>query len=143
MIGFLVWGWFCLFCLKWYFLSLFFWCYFDFVFSVDIELGGVWPPKGVVSINPFRVPLLNTLILLSSGVTITWAHFRILSNNWLKRVISLFITFILGVYFLLVQVGEYSEASFNFMRSGYGRVFFFSNWVSWFSCITRLFYNFS
>jgi len=102
----------------------FFWCYFDFVFSVDIELGGVWPPKGIVSINPFSVPLLNTLILLSSGVTITWAHFSILSNNLFKRLVSLLITLILGVYFLVVQVGEYSEASFNFIRRGYGRVFF-------------------
>ena len=42
----------------------FFWCYFDFVLVVDFELGGVWPPKGIQRINPFRIPLLNTLILL-------------------------------------------------------------------------------
>ena len=46
-------------------------CYFDFVLVVDIELGRTWPPKGIQRINPFRVPLLNTLILLSSGVLIT------------------------------------------------------------------------
>jgi cytochrome c oxidase subunit 3 len=50
----------------------FFWCYFDFVLVVDCELGRVWPPKGIQRISPFRIPLLNTLILLSSGVLITW-----------------------------------------------------------------------
>lgn len=102
----------------------FFWCYFDFVFVVDIELGGVWPPKGVRGINPFRVPLLNTMILLSSGVTITWTHFSILFNDWFYAVITLGFTLGLGVYFLCIQFQEYIDASFNFIRRGYGRIFF-------------------
>ena len=102
----------------------FFWCYFDFVLAIDRELGGVWPPKGVQRINPFRVPLLNTIILLSSGVLITWRHFSILSNNWYIRVIRLFATLILGVYFLFVQYQEYLDATYTFIRSGYGRIFF-------------------
>lgn len=102
----------------------FFWCYFDFVLVVDYELGSVWPPKGIQRINPFSVPLLNTIILLSSGVTITWSHFSILENNWLISSLTLLITLILGLYFLLIQYEEYREATFNFMRSGYGRIFF-------------------
>lgn len=102
----------------------FFWCYFDFVLVVDSELGGVWPPKGVQRINPFRIPLLNTIILLSSGVLITWRHFSILNNNWLFRVITLSATLILGIYFLIIQFQEYIDASYTFMRSGYGRIFF-------------------
>lgn len=102
----------------------FFWCYFDFVLVVDIELGGVWPPKGVQRINPFRVPLLNTLILLSSGVLITWRHFSILFNDWFYSCVTLFFTLILGIYFLFVQYQEYIDATYTFIRSGYGRIFF-------------------
>jgi len=102
----------------------FFWCYFDFVLVVDVELGSSWPPIGVQRINPFRIPLLNTLILLSSGVLITWSHFRILKNDWFYRVITLFFTLCLGVYFLVVQYQEYVDATYTFMRSGYGRIFF-------------------
>jgi len=79
---------------------------------------------GVSSINPFSVPLLNTLILLSSGVTITWCHFRILNNQWQVRVVSLVLTLLLGLYFLYIQFCEYKEASFTFVRSNYGRIFF-------------------
>lgn len=102
----------------------FFWCYFDFVLVVDFELGGVWPPKGIERINPFRIPLLNTIILLSSGVLITWSHFSILQNNWYVRVVRLIATLVLGLYFLVVQYNEYIDATFTFMRRGYGRIFF-------------------
>lgn len=102
----------------------FFWCYFDFVLVVDMELGRVWPPKGVQRINPFRIPLLNTLILLSSGVLITWRHFSILNNDWFIRVVRLFATLILGIYFLFIQFQEYVDASYTFIRRGYGRIFF-------------------
>lgn len=102
----------------------FFWCYFDFVPVVDLELGNVWPPKGIQRINPFRIPLLNTIILLSSGVLITWRHFSILSNDWFYRVVTLAATLILGVYFLFIQYEEYIDATYTFIRSGYGRIFF-------------------
>jgi len=102
----------------------FFWCYFDFVLVVDFELGGVWPPKGVQRINPFRIPLLNTLILLSSGVLITWRHFSILNNDWFYSVVTLSSTLILGLYFLFIQFQEYVDATYTFMRRGYGRIFF-------------------
>ena len=102
----------------------FFWCYFDFVLVVDFELGRVWPPKGIQSINPFRIPLLNTIILLSSGVLITWSHFSILNNNWYIRVLTLLATLLLGIYFLCIQFEEYLDASYTFIRRGYGRIFF-------------------
>ena len=102
----------------------FFWCYFDFVLVVDFELGGVWPPKGIQRINPFRIPLLNTLILLSSGVLITWSHFSILNNDWFYSVVTLSFTLVLGVYFLFIQYQEYIDATYTFIRRGYGRIFF-------------------
>ena len=102
----------------------FFWCYFDSVSVVDFELGGVWPPKGVQRINPFSIPLLNTLILLSSGVLITWTHFSILNNDWFYSFVTLFFTLILGIYFLFIQFQEYIDATYTFIRRGYGRIFF-------------------
>jgi len=102
----------------------FFWCYFDFVLVIDIELGNIWPPKGIQRINPFRVPLLNTIILLSSGVLITWTHFSILNNDWFYSLVTLIITLILGIYFLFIQFQEYLDATYTFMRRGYGRIFF-------------------
>lgn len=102
----------------------FFWCYFDFVLVVDIELGNVWPPKGIQRISPFRIPLLNTLILLSSGVLITWTHFSILNNDWFYSVVTLLFTLVLGVYFLFIQYQEYIDATYTFIRRGYGRIFF-------------------
>lgn len=102
----------------------FFWCYFDFVLVVDFELGGIWPPKGIQSINPFSIPLLNTLILLSSGVLITWTHFSILNNDWFFSVITLRITLVLGLYFLFIQYQEYIDATYTFISRGYGRIFF-------------------
>ncbi len=106
------------------FFASFFWCYFDFVLAVDTELGRVWPPKGIQRINPFSVPLLNTLILLSSGVLITWSHFSILNNDWFYSVVTLARTLILGVYFLCVQYQEYVDARYTFISRGYGRIFF-------------------
>jgi len=120
----------------------FFWCYFDFVLVVDYELGGVWPPKGIQSINPFSVPLLNTLILLSSGVLITWRHFSILNNDWFYSVVTLFFTLVLGIYFLFVQYQEYIDATYTFIRRGYGRIFFSCYWISWISCNIRMYINF-
>ena len=102
----------------------FFWCYFDFVLVVDVELGRIWPPKGIERINPFRIPLLNTIILLSSGVLITWRHFSLLSNNWFFSVITLLRTLILGIYFLIIQYQEYLDARYTFISRGYGRIFF-------------------
>lgn len=99
------------------------WRHSDFATVVDFELG-VWPPKGLSRISPSRVPLSNTLILLSSGVFITWRHFRVLSNNWFMRLVSLIITLPLGVYLLTTQYEEHGEASYSFIIRGYGRIFF-------------------
>jgi cytochrome c oxidase subunit 3 len=70
------------------------------------------------------VPLLNTVVLLSSGVRVTWAHHRIIRNNHNQTLVSLGITIGLGLYFRILQGAEYLEARFTFADSVYGSRFF-------------------
>jgi cytochrome c oxidase subunit 3 len=102
----------------------FFWAFFHRSLSPCLEIGLQWPPSGVSPFNPLQVPLLNTIILLSSGVTVTWAHHRILENNHSQASSRLFITVMLGAYFTLLQALEYWESSFTISDSAYGSTFF-------------------
>lgn len=107
-----------------FFFISFFWAFFHSRLSPGMELGVLWPPCGIVSFNPFQVPLLNTVILLASGISITWCHQAILNNQMNISKNSLIITWILGVYFLILQWFEYNIASFGISDSVYGSVFF-------------------
>lgn len=105
-----------------FFLS-FFWAFFHSSLRPTIELGIKWPPYGVISFNPFQVPLLNTVILLASGIRVTWAHQSILNkNNQINLALQL--TWILGLYFLILQGFEYYIASFRINDSIFGSTFF-------------------
>lgn len=107
-----------------FFFVSFFWSYFHCGVSPCIELGQWWPPLGALSFNPLNVPLLNTLILVSSGVSVTWRHHRILLGNYGARKISLLLTIFLGVYFTILQGFEYVESYFTLRDSSYGSAFF-------------------
>jgi len=102
----------------------FFWAFFHSRLSPTLEIGIWWPPTGISPFNPFEVPLLNTLILLSSGVSVTWAHHRLMLGNHSQTSQALIITIILGVYFTILQAYEYLEASFSIADSIYGSTFF-------------------
>lgn len=106
-----------------FFLS-FFWAYFHSSLSPTIEIGQSWPPLGIIPFNPFNIPLLNTIILVSSGLTITWSHHRILNANLQERKKALSITLVLGIYFTLIQFIEYNESKFTISDSIYGSTFF-------------------
>nr|APX40816.1 cytochrome c oxidase subunit 3 [Smaragdina concolor] len=102
----------------------FFWSFFHSSLSPSIELGLLWPPKGIETFNPLEIPLLNTLILLTSGLTVTWAHHSIMENNYTKALQGLILTVLLGIYFTILQGFEYIEAPFTIADSVYGSTFF-------------------
>lgn len=102
----------------------FFWAFFHRRLSPAIELGASWPPIGIISFNPFQIPLLNTAILLASGVTVTWAHHSLIENNHSQTTQGLFFTVLLGIYFTILQAYEYIEAPFTIADSVYGSTFF-------------------
>jgi len=107
-----------------FFFFRFFWCFFDAAVSPAIEYGIAWPPKGVVRINPYSVPLLNTVILIRRGVRVTWAHHCLLSRDFNGGCVSLFLTVALGVYFLITQVLEYNSTRFSISDGAFGAIFF-------------------
>nr|ARH53797.1 cytochrome c oxidase subunit 3 [Curculio elephas] len=107
-----------------FFFIAFFWAFFHASLSPSVELGMNWPPKGITTFNPLEIPLLNTLILLSSGLSITWTHHSIMENNYTQSFQSLSLTILLGFYFSLLQMYEYNEAPFTISDSIYGSTFF-------------------
>ncbi len=103
-----------------------FWAWFDFSLfpSTADVIGGVWPPKGIKVFDAMQLPLLNTLILLCSGTTVTWAHHALIHGDreGLKK--GLWVTIALGVLFSTLQFVEYAEAPFPFKNLNYGTTFF-------------------
>jgi cytochrome c oxidase subunit 3 len=103
------------------FFVAFFWAFFD---SALFPEGGVWPPEGIETFNPFDLPLINTLVLLLSGCTVTWAHHALQHDNRRDFIIGLTMTIVLGVLFTGLQAIEYSHAPFGFTDGIYPSVFF-------------------
>lgn len=102
----------------------FFWAFFHRSLSPNLELGGIWPPIGIQAISPYQVPLLNTTVLLASGITVTLCHHALILKKNYNRNIFLLLTVLLGGYFTILQAWEYIEASFNLRDSCFGATFF-------------------
>ena len=91
-----------------------FWAYFNSaLFSNDVAIGS-WPPAGIITLSPWHFPLLNTLLLLTSGTSVTWAHHALQQGNRKDAIWALIITVVLGASFTCVQAYEYANAPFTF-----------------------------
>lgn len=109
-----------------------FWAFFDASLFADEAqqvarvafTGGQWPPLGIEVLDPMHLPLYNTIILLLSGTTLTWAHHALLHGDRKGLVNGLALTVVLGVLFSAVQAYEYVHAPFAFKESIYGSTFF-------------------
>ena len=93
--------------------------------SPTIELGAQWPPLGIEAIDPFELPLLNTVILLSSGVTVTYAHHSLIQGNRSGALYGLLATVILAIVFTSFQGIEYTVSSFTISDGAFGTCFYF------------------
>lgn len=118
-----------------------FWGFFEFAIFHDARVGDTWdatnpiyaeglsrfadwPPVGVETFDPFHLPLINTLVLLLSGTTITWAHHALQHGNRKDATTGLILTILLGAFFTYLQVVEYGHAEFTYDGTLYGSAFF-------------------
>ncbi len=109
------------------FFVAFFWAYFHFALFPEHVSGAekaIWPPAGIQTFDPLELPFLNTMILLLSGCTVTWAHHSLLHGDRKGLVQGLAITVLLGLLFTTFQAIEYAEAPFAFTAGVYPSVFF-------------------
>ena len=105
----------------------FFWAYFNFLIFPETQGNGqtMWPPSDIVTFDPFHLPFLNTMILLLSGTTVTWAHHALLEGDRKSLLMGLGFTIILGLSFTALQAVEYAHAPFKFVGGGvYPSTFF-------------------
>nr|BAJ08236.1 cytochrome C oxidase asubunit 3 [Acanthosaura armata] len=102
----------------------FFWAFFFLSYNPSHTLGLQWPPKGITTMDPFDIPLLNTMVLLTSGLTMTWAHHSIMEGHRKSAIYALTMTILLGLYFTALQAMEYHEASFSISDGAFGSTFF-------------------
>ena len=109
------------------FFAAFFWAFYDAalfpkVFAENPQ--GVWPPPNIEPLDAFHLPLMMTLILLLSGVTVTWAHHAIIEGNNRDASKALGLTVLLGVMFTFFQGWEYAHAAFGFTQGIYPSTFY-------------------
>lgn len=115
-----------------FFFVAFFWAFFHSALSPAIEIGAVWPPKGIEAMNPFEIPLLNTIILLSSGATITWAHHAIIAKDKTGAIYGFVLTIVFALIFTALQAFEYKHAPFTIADGVYGSTFFMTTGLTFF-----------
>jgi heme/copper-type cytochrome/quinol oxidase subunit 3 len=111
-------------CSEVMFFFAFFWAFFHSSLNPTPEIGGVWPPKGIEVLSAWEVPFLNTIILLTSGLSCTWCHHAIVAGRRGEAITGMVITLILAVIFTGLQVFEYLNAGFTISDSVFGSTFY-------------------
>lgn len=106
------------------FFVAFFWAFFDMSIFPRAGIDHLWPPAGIVPFNPFGLPFLNTLILLLSGTTVTWAHHALMQRSRRDLIVGLALTIALGLTFTGLQAFEYAHAAFSFKEGIYPSTFY-------------------
>ena len=106
------------------FFFAFFWAFFHSSFNPMFSIGGVWPPAFIAVLDPWKIPLLNSFLLLTSGASVTWAHHAIVAGEKFQATLSLIITILLAIIFTSLQAFEYLTAPFNISDSVYGSTFY-------------------
>jgi cytochrome c oxidase subunit 3 len=106
------------------FFFAFFWAFFHSSIAPTCSIGGVWPPKAIITINTYTVPLTNTLILLTSGAAVTWSHHALLAGAKKHTLRALVYTLLLAFLFTALQGFEYFNAPFNISDGVYGSCFY-------------------
>ena len=116
-----------------FFLAIF-WAFFHSALSPTVELGAQWPPMGIEAINPFELPLLNTVILLSSGVTVTYAHHSLIQGNRKGALYGLVATVILAVSIYCFSRCRIYCFFIYYKWWCFWIMFLFWYWFSWITC---------
>ncbi|MCG8511133.1 MAG: cytochrome c oxidase subunit 3 [Rhodospirillales bacterium] len=107
------------------FFFAFFWAYFNAsVPALSLVASPQWPPEGVVPLDTWTIPFLNTLILLTSGATITYAHHALREGHRQQAANATLLTVVLGAIFLGFQAYEYGIAAFGFTDGIYSSTFY-------------------
>jgi len=102
----------------------FFWAFFYISLIPTIWIGSVWPPINFLTPSPWHIPFLNTILLIFSGISLTWSHYSLLVKKRLESLNSLLITIFSGIFFLCFQIYEYIESNFYISTGAYGSTFF-------------------
>lgn len=117
-----------------------FWAYFHSALSPTLDLGIAWPPQGIVSLDATALPLLNTLLLLASGCTVTYAHHALVAGLRNGSTAGLGLTITLAMVFTVAQIIEYLNSSFSISDSVYGNSFYLATGTHGFHvCVGTLF----
>ena len=103
-----------------------FWAYFHSSLSPTVELGTQWPPTAIVPLSPLTMPLLNTLLLVSSGATVTYGHHAMFLSERRAAILGMVLTVVLAAVFTGLQALEYQQAGFSFGDGAYGSAFYMS-----------------
>lgn len=107
-----------------FFFISFFWAFYHSALAPTVELGAHWPPQGIEPLSPYEVPLLNTIILLSSGAAVTYAHHSLIQGNRRGTIIGIIITVVMALLFTALQGVEYQNAPFCLADGAYGSTFY-------------------